>query len=48
MYKCPKCNGIGEKERIKIQTYSEDFNIKSGDIKCQECGYVGSKQEFGA
>ena len=48
MYKCPKCGGAGEKERIDIPTYSEKFIAKTGDIKCTQCGYAGSKKEFGA
>ena len=47
MYSCPKCGGLGKKERIKVPTYSEEFIVKSGDIQCQQCGYIGTKKEFG-
>jgi len=46
MYKCPKCGDDASKERIKVQTYSEDFSVKTGDAKYNKCGFETPIKEF--
>lgn len=47
MYICPKCGGQGHKEKIEITNEEgEFFSPSTGDIVCENCGYVGSKNDF--
>ena len=46
MYKYPKCGGNASKERIKVETYSESFPVKTGDTKCSSCGYEAPIRDF--
>jgi DNA-directed RNA polymerase subunit RPC12/RpoP len=47
MYKCLKCGGNSRKERLEIEDMDgNQVNPSTGDIKCDDCGYIGSKNEF--
>ena len=49
MYKCPQCGSTNvKKERMDARFSGADFDkeIDTGDRICQQCGFVGTSNEF--
>lgn len=49
MYKCPQCGSTNvKKERMDARFSGADFDkeIDTGDRLCQQCGFVGTSNEF--